>query len=120
MQTNRVCKTCGKKYFYCSNCDKSINDPQWKLMWHDENCKNIFEIVSAYVQRQISKDVAKKKLERCYLKELYSFKDNIRIIVEEIIAEDKKVNQLEKKDVEEQPKKRVISKRTNRQSGKRN
>lgn len=119
MQTNRICKTCGKKYFFCSNCDKNLNDPQWKLMWHDENCKNIFEIVSSYVQKQISKEVAKKKLEKCNLKELYSFKDNIRIIIEEIIAEEKKVSQQEKKVVEEQPKKRPIPKR-NRQQGKRN
>ena len=126
MQTNRICKTCGKKYFFCSNCDKNLNDPQWKLMWHEENCKNIFEIVSSYVQKQIPKEVAKEKLEKCNLREVYTFKENIRLIIEEIIREDKKVFQMsnneneEKPKVEEQSKKKQISKRPSHRQGKRN
>ena len=91
MQTNRICKTCGVKYFYCSNCDKTLQSPQWMLMWHEENCKNVFEIVSAYVQKQIDKVTAKERLSHCNLKNLYSYKENIRKYVEEILEEDKKV-----------------------------
>ncbi len=88
--TNRVCKTCGKEYYYCSNCDKTLNSPQWMLMWHDENCKNVFEIVSDYVQKHISKDEAKKRLSACDLTKEYTFKESIRKYIDEINKEDKK------------------------------
>ena len=112
MQANRICKTCGKKYFYCSHCDKSKGSPEWMLMWDTENCKTIFEIVSSYIQGQINKASAKERLDKCDLKQLYSFKENIRKIIEEIIEEEKKVVEEDKKV--EQPKQRNIPKR-NRQ-----
>ena len=99
MQTNRVCKTCGKKYFYCSNCDKKNNSPEWMLMWHDENCKNIWEIVSSYLQRQITIQEANAKLQKCNLKAVFSYPEKIRNIIEEILAVEKNV--ATKKKVEE-------------------
>ena len=108
MQANRVCKTCGKKYFYCSNCDKTLNSPQWMLMWHDENCKNVFEIVSDYAQGRISKKEAKNKLEKCNLRVEYTFTEKIRNYVDEIMAEPK---------VETSDSQRTVKK--NRQRGKR-
>lgn len=92
MQTNRVCKTCGKKYFYCSNCH--VKNPQWMLMWHEENCKNVFEIVSAFVQGQISKNTAKQRLQKCDLTHLYTFKENIRNYVEDILEEERIVRKI--------------------------
>ena len=117
MQANRVCKTCGKKYFYCSNCDKKNNSPEWMLMWHDENCKNIFEAVSLYIQKKISKEDANKRLQKCDLKVLYSFPDKIRGIIEEIIAEEKPI--VENKNVEV-PQTRPLPKRSRNQQKKRN
>ena len=87
-QTNRICKTCGKAYYYCSNCDKSISSPQWMLMWDTENCKTIFETVSNYAQGIDSKEVARKKLEKCDLKMKYAFNKNIARLVDEIMAKD--------------------------------
>lgn len=86
-QVNRICKTCGKQYFYCTNCDKTLNSPQWMLMWHDENCKKVFEIVSDYAQKRISKEVAKAKIENCNLKVYYTFKDTIRNYIDEILED---------------------------------
>lgn len=88
-QANRVCKTCGKNYFFCSNCDKTLNSPQWMLMWCSENCKAVFEIVSDYAQKRLSKQDAKKKLEKCNLKVEYTFTEKIRNYIEEIMAEEK-------------------------------
>ena len=87
-QVNRTCKTCGKQYFYCTNCDKTLNSPQWMLMWHDENCKKVFETVSDYAQKRISKEDAKSKIEACNLKVYYTFKEIIRNYIDEILAED--------------------------------
>ena len=95
-KTNRICKTCGKAYYYCPSCTKSLISPQWMLMWDTENCKNIFEIVSNYAQGIISKDVARKQLEKCDLKNRYSFKENIRKLLDEILAK----NSVQEKEVE--------------------
>ena len=108
MQTNRVCKTCGKSYFYCSHCDEPTNSPEWMLMWDTKNCKMIFEIVSAYVQRQINKSTAKERLEKCDLRQLYTFKESVRKVIEEILTEDKKdvslANEIEKPNQRNIPK----------------
>lgn len=87
-QANRICKTCGKQYFFCSHCDKSLNSPQWMLMWHDENCKTVFEIASDYAQGRLSKSNAKTKLNDCDLTVFYTFKENIRNIIEDILTEE--------------------------------
>ncbi len=86
---NRVCKTCGKEYYYCNNCERNLNSPQWMLMWDTQNCKNIFEIVSNYAQKVDSKAVAKKKLSKCDLSQQYTFNKNIRALIEDIMHEDK-------------------------------
>ena len=88
-KANVTCKTCGKEYFFCSHCEKSLNSPQWMLMWHDLNCKKVFEIASDYVQKRISKSEARSRLKDCDMSVYYTFKENIRIILEEIMAEDK-------------------------------
>lgn len=87
-QANRVCKTCGTQYYFCTNCDKTLNSPQWMLMWHSENCKNVFEIVSDYVQKRISKADAKTRIQKCDLRKYYSFTEQIRNYIDEINAED--------------------------------
>lgn len=87
-QTNRICKTCGKEYYYCSNCDKSKNSPQWMLIWDTENCKNIFEIVSNFDQGVYTKEEASKKLEKCDLREKYSFNSKIIELIDKIMAKD--------------------------------
>ena len=88
-QANRICKTCGKQYFFCSNCEKSSNSPQWMLMWHDLNCKKVFEIVSDYAQGRLSKSNAREALSKCDLKVYYTFKENIRNIIDDITTEEK-------------------------------
>ena len=99
-KANRICKTCGKQYFFCNNCERKLNSPQWMLMWDTENCKSIFEIVSNYAQKVDSKAVAKKKLSKCDLSQQYSFTENIRVLIEEIMHEDKDKVEEPKENVE--------------------
>ena len=101
-KTNRICKTCGKAYYYCSNCDKSINSPQWMLMWDTENCKAIFEIVSNYAQGVYTKEVARKKLEKCNLKEKYTFNEKIAKLIDEIMTKESVHEEKESLDVKEE------------------
>lgn len=111
-KTNRICKTCGKEYYYCSNCDKSLNSPQWMLMWDTENCKNIFEIVSNFDQGIYTKEEASKKLEKCNLKEKYSFNEKISALIDKIMAKEnvqKKDNTLSLKENEISKKSRLFN-----------
>ena len=87
MANNRICLTCGKAYEYCGSCPSSLNLPVWKNLFDTENCKTVFETVSDYAQKVITKDVAKKKLSNCdtYI----NYKENIQKYLDDIIAEPK-------------------------------
>lgn len=82
---NRKCIVCGKEYHYCPSCS-SINDPSWKSLYHDANCKDIFHIVSWYLSGDIKKEKALKDLEKCDLSKKYMFKNDIRAAIDEIFA----------------------------------
>jgi hypothetical protein len=88
-QVNRICKTCGKEYYFCSHCEKTLNSPQWMLMWHDINCKKVFEIASEYAQGRMTKKEANKELKSCNLNVYYTFKESIRNVLDEIMTEEK-------------------------------
>jgi hypothetical protein len=83
MKTNKICMTCGKKYYYCPNCEEMKNYPYWMSCWHDKNCKDIFEILGFYVDNIYSKEQAKEKLEACNLNNTFPIK--IQNIINEII-----------------------------------
>ena len=85
---NRICLTCGNSYEYCTSCPTSLNLPVWKNIFDTENCKNVFETVSDYAQKAITKDVAKEKLYKCDISNKY--KDNIQKYLDDIMVETNK------------------------------
>lgn len=90
---NRECLTCGAKYSYCPNCNRKA--PYWMAEFHDENCKNIFQICTQYNVGLLTKEQAQEALSACDLSNKESFKLFIQRDFENIFAV-----------VEEQPKKR--------------
>lgn len=54
MAVQRQCVCCGKEYEYCPNCAK-VKQPQWKVTFCSESCKDLFNMVSAYNTHRISK-----------------------------------------------------------------
>ena len=87
MANNRICLTCGKAYEYCGSCPSSLNLPVWKNLFDTENCKTVFETVSDYAQKVITKEVAKKKLSNCDIS--INYKENIQKYLDDIVAEQK-------------------------------
>lgn len=94
MANNRICLTCGNSYEYCGACPSGLNSPTWKNLFDEENCKDVFEIVSDYAQKTIFKETANRKLLKCDLSNTGKFKSNIQSLISEI---------MERNDVEKKP-----------------
>ena len=82
-QNNKTCICCGKKYTFCTNCGQFDNEPRWKAIYHNETCKDIFIIVSDYLQKEITKEEAKIRLLKCDL----SYKKELNKILQKGIDE---------------------------------
>lgn len=67
MSNNRVCKVCGEKYHYCFNQTCSAKQPSYMALFHDENCKIIFETLNKLYFGQITEKKAVKTLKKCDL-----------------------------------------------------
>lgn len=55
MSMSRKCVCCGKEYEYCPNCAKKEH-PGWMVTFCSLECKELFNIVSAYKANRISKE----------------------------------------------------------------
>ena len=88
MANNRICLSCGKPYEQCGSCASNRNLPVWKNLFDTEACKDIFECVSDYEQKAITKERAKERLSNCDLSIVPKLKDKIRNTTEEILKED--------------------------------
>lgn len=98
-KVNRICKTCEKSYSYCGNCGNKNSNPAWMSTWCSENCKKVFQICSNYKQGVITREAAKKRLEKeCNMRLKYTFKKSIRDIIDEIYGEDADTLRSGKKD----------------------
>ena len=86
MANNRICLTCGKSYEYCGSCPSSLNLPVWKNLFDTDNCKTVFETVSDYAQKAITKESAKVRLSKCDVSGV--FKDNIKNLIDDINEKD--------------------------------
>ena len=86
MANNRICLTCGKSYEYCGSCPSSLNLPVWKNLYDTDNCKTVFETVSDYAQKAITKESAKVRLSKCDVSGV--FKDNIKNLIDDINEKD--------------------------------
>lgn len=61
----RTCIVCRKDYNYCMHCDEFSHLPKWMMLFHDANCREIFNTISAYENTEISKETAKARLTAC-------------------------------------------------------
>lgn len=86
----RECYLCGTKYEYCPTCSQDKAKPTWMTEFHDENCKNIFDIATRFNMQLLSKDEAKAAMEKCDLSNKANFKDYAQRDLENIFAEDPK------------------------------
>ena len=85
----RECYLCGEKYSYCPTCSQDRMKPTWMAEFHNENCKNIFDICTRFNMQLLSKDEAQAALKKCDLSNKANFKSYVQRDLENIFAEDK-------------------------------
>lgn len=118
LRNNRKCIVCSQAYRYCSSCLESITKPAWYAIFHDQNCHDIYNAVTAVYSEQ-GKDEAKKILDTCNLagkehfhpniikliNEIYDIKEEAKEAVEPEKTENVKVEKVEEqKEVKEETK----------------
>ena len=85
----RECYLCGEKYQYCSSCSQDRMKPAWMVEFHDENCKNIFDICTRFNMELMSKEDAQKALSACDLSNKENFKYYVQRDITNIFADEK-------------------------------
>lgn len=100
MANIRKCMMCGKKYEWCINCGDRHPEETWRYLYHDENCMKISNIWYAYRGKEISKEEAKKQMDK--------YQDNINDILKNDSIPAMEIRDIygvkeEKVDVEEVP-----------------
>lgn len=90
MKSLRKCMVCGKEYEFCSGCRKK-NQPSWLTIYHDENCRNIWNAITA-VYDNAGAIGAAEALSDLNLSDIDNFRDDVRekidMIFNEVFGED--------------------------------
>lgn len=81
---NRTCIVCSEKYRYCPSCAEFAHLEPWHSIFHDDNCREIFNAVSAYLGKEKTKEETKIRLDKCNLSNKASFKKSILDAIEEV------------------------------------
>ena len=86
----RECLLCGTRYEYCPTCSQDKMKPSWMTEFHNENCKNIFDICTRFNMELMNKEEAQKALSTCDLSNKESFKACVQRDFKNIFAEESK------------------------------
>lgn len=84
----RECYLCGKSYQYCSTCSQDRTKPAFLAIFHNENCKNIFETCTNFNLELITKLEAQEALIECDLSDQANFKPYVQNDIERIFSAD--------------------------------
>ena len=100
---DRKCYLCGTDYKYCGTCSQDRMKPAWMAEFHDENCKNIFDICTRFNMGMMPKIEAQDALNTCDLSNKENFKSYVQHDLEVIFAEEpkKRGKRIEIKPVDE-------------------
>lgn len=83
-RSNKICHTCSTKYNFCTGCAEYDHLPRWMALFHNDNCRNIFNIISSYNVGHVSKEDALCQLKDCDLSYKNNIKENIIRKIDEI------------------------------------
>jgi len=84
MAKKRVCLACGKTYKYCNNCPEFSSRPTWMTEFDCEECKEIFNAVSAYNMELMSANEVKAIIKKYNVTDFSKFKKSIADKLKEV------------------------------------
>ena len=85
---SRTCYICGESYQYCPTCSQDRTKPSWMAEFHSANCVKIFDIATRFNSKKLTKEEAKKAMEKCDLSNKANFKPFIQRDLENIFKVD--------------------------------
>lgn len=85
IKNNKVCILCGERYSFCSRCEEFDHLPRWMAIYCSDNCKKIFDTISAYNMKLKTKKEAAKILKECDLSRKSEFKESCQKYIDEIL-----------------------------------
>lgn len=94
----RTCLLCHTQYSYCPHCSKDADKPRWMMMFHNENCEQIFDILQRHEQNIYSDEEAIKRMKERDLSVLKGATETVRNQVNQLLAKEVK-NTEETKEV---------------------
>lgn len=85
IKNNKVCILCGERYSFCSRCEEFDHLPRWMAIYCSDNCKKIFDTISAYNMKLKTKEEAAKIIKECDLSRKSEFKESCQKYIDEIL-----------------------------------
>lgn len=89
-QINATCSICGNGYHLCLSCKDSMKLHPWKMHTDSASCYQVFQVVKGYSTGVYNKEEFKSKLKNIDLSNLENYKDNIKILIKDVLKEDEK------------------------------
>ena len=97
----RMCCVCHKEYSFCPVCNPEDRlKPTWHFAYCSENCKDIYNITSAFEDGRITDTEAKAKLEKLDLNEKDNFGESYQKSIDSIMKAKAQVIKKENKKTE--------------------
>lgn len=85
----KICLLCGRPYsIWCPTCREGINQPGWKMLFHDENCKTIHHVCSMFNAKRMTYEDARITLAECDLSNKDNFNETVKRLLGEIGIEE--------------------------------
>ena len=82
MSVARICVCCGKKYEYCPSCKKN-SQPGWMFTYCSESCKGLFNIISAYISKRVSKEAVQAYIAEHNITDFTEYTEPVKKILNE-------------------------------------
>lgn len=85
MSKEKICAVCHNPYSYCPACDKDKDKPTWMFTFCSQNCHDIYGVTSAYADKKLKANEAKKTLDKLDLSQLNNFGESYQTVIADII-----------------------------------
>ena len=94
-KNNAYCAICGNPYHVCMSCLDSMRLSPWKIHTDTSEHFKVYQVVHGFTSNVYGKDEAKIKLKNIDLRDMKSFRPNIKEIIKDILKEDTVVENAE-------------------------